>query len=161
MKEVHSNSVLLKYKSRKFLLELIPTVEIRKAIKKIPNSNEERITQYNFIIDTLFKTIGYLYENNGENEVENFFEDFIFSKSIEIQDILESFRPHEELSEIYPNLLYQQKTDSKNELIMTEIYSNDFLIGVGSSLSNRLSKDQAAKNALISYYTQEANEEKE
>ena len=158
MKEIQSNSVLLKYKSRKFLLDLLPSLEIRKSIKKTPISPEEREFQYIFITDTFFKIIGYLYENNGELYVENFFEQFIFSKSIDIQDILESFKPHEEIKEIFENLKYEQKKDKLTQLITTEIFSNEILIGTGTSMSERLSKDRAAKNALINYYTQEFEE---
>jgi dsRNA-specific ribonuclease len=153
MKQKQSNSVLLKYLSKKFLIELVAQLQIYN-IKHYPANYEERETRDKFKIYLLYKIIGYLYFEQGKQSSEEFISDFVLSKSVEISDVLESFKPHQELEEIFENLDYRQ-TNLENQIITTEIYSNDVLIGIGKSISPKLSKDQAAKNALIQYYTSE------
>jgi dsRNA-specific ribonuclease len=152
MKQKQSNSVLLKYLSKKFQIELFSQLQIY-DIKHYPVSYIERETQEKFKISLLYKIIGYLYFEQGKQTSEEFISDFVLSKSVEISDVLESFKPHQELEEIFENFEYRQSI--QHEIITTEIYSNDVLIGTGKSISPKLSKDQAAKNALIQYYTSE------
>jgi dsRNA-specific ribonuclease len=147
------SSVLFTYQSKNYLLNVANGLKFQSLIKHVQKNYEEREKQNTYIIGSIYRMIGSYYLTSDLERTRAFLSEFIISKEVDLEDILESFHPIQDIEVLYSgsNIEYFLIHDKEKYFCTLKINGEKHADSI--ALSESIAKKRAAQKALFAHYT--------